>query len=410
MPRRLVLIILLLATEGVWAEPPPDAVDLETVLTLALEVSPRLAIERQGIAMAKAERVKAGAMPNPTVNYGQQHQFGRNTQFEGHSAQGVSVDLPLLLGGQRGARIKAADKGVEAAQAQVVAAGNKLAVDAGAAYVALLLAQKKRSLLTVSLTELGQMRAIVAGRKASGMASQYDLLRMDVELEAWRTRTVEVEKDLTNRQGELAVLLGFQGWRPVGMGDLHPLDVRPEPAHLDANPVIIAARRDEAAAQAGVEVARRERFPQVSVYAGRSATMDPYGALDSIGVSVEIPIFDTRRGALDKAHAEAQTAGLRMRLAEAGVQSDVDRYSVQVVQLTAALDQFKQRMGLQLSAMKQMAEDAYRLGKGTIIELLDAARIRYETQFSQLMLMAGLMESQLRLKAARGELISVTDK
>jgi cobalt-zinc-cadmium efflux system outer membrane protein len=410
MTRRLVLIILLLAAKGVWAEPPPDVVNLETVLNLAREASPRLAIERQGIAVAKAERVKAGAMPNPTINYGQLHQFGRQTQFEGRWAQGVSVELPLLLGGQRGARVKAADKGIEAAQAQVVASSNNLAADAGAAYVALLLAQEKRGVLTASLTELGQMRAIVAGRQTSGMASQYDLLRMDVELESWRTRTAVAAKDLTNRQGELAILLGFQGWRPVSAGELHALDVRPEPAPLDANPAIIAARRDEAAAQAGVEVARRERFPNVSVYAGRSATMDLYGALDSIGVAVEIPIFDTRRGALDKAHAEAQTAGLRTRLVEAGVQSDVERYSAQVVQLTAALEQFRQRMGLRLPAMKQMAEDAYRLGKGTIIELLDAARTRYETQISQLELIASLMEAQLRLKAARGELISATDK
>lgn len=404
MTHRVVLIAWL----SVWApafavDPPPDAVNLETVLTLAREASPRLALERQGIAMAKAERVKAGAFPNPTVTVGQQHQGGRPTQFDGRWAQGVAVELPLLLGGQRGARVKAADQGIEAAKAQVVAAGHALAADAGAAYVALLLAQEKRSALTTSLAELGHMREIVAGRQASGMASQYDLLRMDVELEAWRTRTAEAAADLADRQGTLASLLGFQGWRPRGMGQLRSLTVSPETKPVDGNPAIMAARRAEDAAQAGVEVARRERFPNVSVFAGRSATMDPYGAVDAVGISVEIPIFDTRRGALDRAHAEAQAAGLRLRLVEAGVQTDVERYAFQVVQLTAALEQFRERMGARLPALKQMAEDAYRLGKSTIVELLDAARTRYETQVGQLELIAGLMEAQLRLQAARGE-------
>ena len=194
MTHRVVLIALLLAWAPAFADAPPDTVYLETVLTLAREASPRLALERQGVAMAKAERVKAGAFPNPTVTVGQQHQGGRPTQFDGRWAQGVSVELPLLLGGQRGARVKAADQGIEAAKAQVVASGNALAADAGAAYVALLLAQEKRSALTTSFAELGHMREIVAGRQVSGMASQYDLLRMDVELEAWRTRTAAARR------------------------------------------------------------------------------------------------------------------------------------------------------------------------------------------------------------------------
>ena len=54
--------------------------------------------------------------------------------------------------------------------------------------------------------------------------------------------------------------------------------------------------------------------------------------------------------------------------------------------------------------LKQMAEDAYRLGRGTMLELLDAVRSRYELQQSRVELAAALLEAQVRYLALSGEL------
>ncbi|MNW23052.1 hypothetical protein D3C71_2249090 [compost metagenome] len=50
-----------------------------------------------------------------------------------------------------------------------------------------------------------------------------------------------------------------------------------------------------------------------------------------------------------------------------------------------------------------MADDAYRLGRSTVLELLDATRVRYETTLSRDELTANLMQAQLRLQAALGD-------
>ena len=44
--------------------------------------------------------------PNPKVSYGRFDQAGgrRNTQFDGPSQQNITVEVPMLLAGQRGAR------------------------------------------------------------------------------------------------------------------------------------------------------------------------------------------------------------------------------------------------------------------------------------------------------------------
>ncbi|MFH1812633.1 MAG: TolC family protein [Pseudomonadota bacterium] len=401
--------VLLLAVLGAICParaqtPPPERVDLRAVLLLARESSPRLALDRQGVAVAEAERQTAAAYPNPVVSYGRQRPGGSNTLFDGKRQQDVSVELPLLIGGQRGARVEAADRRIDAARARARASGSDLATEAGAAHVALLFAQERRALLAYGLGEFSFLRELVSGRQTSGMASQYDVLRIDVEVEAWRTRLADAEAEEADRQGILAALLGFPRWRPVAIGDIQPLDVRLDAVAQD-NPAVTAARSEEWAALALTELARRERFPAVSLNAGRSWTSDPFGSSDILGVSVEIPILDTRTGAVEKARAEAIAASVRRQLAESGVQTDIDRYAVQVMRRREALEAFRTRMSDRLPGLRQMAEDAYRLGRGSIVELLDATRVRYETQLGQLDLMAGLMEAELRLEAAKGRLV-----
>lgn len=410
MKLNLLSLALLLLTPSVSAQDAPQSVDLPTVLNLAREVSPRLALERQGVAMAHAERRTSGAYPNPTLSYARQRPGSGNPLFDGKRQQDVAIEQPLLIAGQRGARMEAADRGIEAARARVVASGNSLAAEAGAAFVALLAAQERRTVLTRGLDELSSLRDVVAGRQASGMASQYDLLRVDVELASWRTRAAEAEAELADRQGLLATVLGLADWRPQASGELRPLAVTLEPASASANPAVTAARRDEEMAQASTEVARRERFPAVSIGAGRTWTNEPFGSANTFGLAVEVPLLDTRGGAFDKARAEAQSAALRRRLVEAEVGADLQRYSAQVMRRAKALEQFRQQMGARLPALKQMADDAYRLGRGSILELLDATRTRYETQIGQVDLLAGLMEAQLRLQAARGELAPETSE
>lgn len=403
MTFRSIILLLLLMALPVRAEAPPETVDLTTVLALAGKTSPRLALERQNIAVARAERRTAGAYPNPTVSYSYSHQPNAFTNYEGTKAQEISIEQPLLIAGQRGARVEAAERSISAAQARFDASGNQLAADAGAAFITLLATQKKQAALAASLAELNQLRNIVAGREESGMASQYDLLRIDVELATWHTRSAEAVAELAVSQARLATLLGFPDWKPRAMGELLPLNIDTESASsTDKNPALIAARREEAAARANTETAYRERFPGVSLTAGRFWTSAPFGATNTIGVAVEVPIFETRGGAFDRAKAEEQSAGLRRYLAEAEVQADEQRYSILVAQRTAALDHFRQQLEPRLPFLKQMAEDAYQLGKSSIIELLDATRVRYETQLNHLELLSGLMEAQLWLQAVRG--------
>jgi len=121
-------------------------------------------------------------------------------------------------------------------------------------------------------------------------------------------------------------------------------------------------------------------------------------------VSVEIPILDNRRGPQAKAEAQAIQANLRRQLVEAETAANLDRLAQVISLRKSSLEQFERESAQRIPGLKQMAEDAYRLGRGSILELLDAVRSRYELQLARVDLAAALLDAQVRYLALSGDL------
>ena len=265
-PRRLILAVCLAGLAPAGAQEPPRApevVDLPVLLRLVRDASPRLAVERQAIAGAEAGRIAAEAYPNPTLSFGRFRPSGgqSGTLFDGNRQSQANLEVPVLIAGQRGARIERADLEIEAARARVASGASSLAAEAGAAYVALLAAQEKVALLGIVNEELARLRNIVAGREASGMASRYDVTRLDVELGGARARLADAQAEVADRAGGLAALLGLRDWRPRAAGPLRPLelgaDALAQPRdRVTTSPATVAAAREETAAKSAIDVAQ----------------------------------------------------------------------------------------------------------------------------------------------------------
>jgi cobalt-zinc-cadmium efflux system outer membrane protein len=396
----------------------PSEVDLSTVLRLAREASPRLMIEREAVSGAEARRITAGVLPNPRIALARARPSGgAATLFDGRNQNDAAVEFPLLIAGQRGARIEAAERWIEAARARVQVSENALAEEVAVAFLAILSVQERIEALTETVERISRIREIVAARESSGLASRYDLARVDVERAAIQARLAEQAGDRADATGALAVLLGVPGWTPRATGSLVPFTQAPgrpgsgalavapagDRTQIAANhPSVVAAGREEVAASAAIDVAQRERWPVPSIGVGRMWTNDPYGSANVLGLSVEVPIFDTRRGPLEEARAEARAASFRRSLVEAQVNASLDRYETVVQRRREALDRFDADAGSRLPMLQTMAEDAYRFGRASILEWLDATRTQYEQRLVRVDLVSGLAEAQVRLRGAQG--------
>src|SRR4051812_48878080 len=121
-PRCLVVLgLVVLVSSRALAQSPaslPARVTIDDVLRLLDERSPRTLADRAAVGVVAADRIAAHTLPNPSISYGGVHlvsglSTGAVTQHQ------LVLEQPLLLFGQRGARIDAADLNMRAEQARI---------------------------------------------------------------------------------------------------------------------------------------------------------------------------------------------------------------------------------------------------------------------------------------------------
>lgn len=408
---RLILIFatMIVGASAAETNAPRTVLTLPRVVKLLGDRNPKMAVEREAIASARADRKTAGAYPNPKVSFGDWESSPQQTIFTGERQQQVSVEQPILIPGQRSSRIAKAEAEIAAAQARVAVNSATIAADACAAFMRLLAAQQRTEVLSNALIEVNKLRETISGRATEGAASAYDLARVEVEVGVLSGRLETARADASVESSQLAGLLVITNGLPTAAGALEPWRIPSRflydpAAQTAASPQAVAAARDAAAAEAGVKSASRSRWPELSLEGGRTWTRHPYGAADFVQLNVEIPIFDTRKGQYEKAKSDARAANARRTAAMAEAEATIRQLSETVERRQAALERYETDIEPRLAKLKEMSGEAYLMGRHTVFELLDAEQARREVMLEKIETLSSLLEAQIRLLAATGQL------
>ncbi|XAH25873.1 TolC family protein [Xylophilus sp. GW821-FHT01B05] len=416
-----ILLALLLACAPALAQPTPSVDAPPNVLALPVEPglpalparvtlpellelvrwrNPTLAAERVRIDAARADLITAGTLPNPTFSAARQ----RGTPGE-PSEREVAIEQPLPIFGQRGLRQENARLGIRTTQAQRDAAVAETLRSAAKAFVGLQIAQERERSWRAAEADFGLAARIVIGQVEAGARSRYERTRIEVETAAIASHTEELQAATAEAAAQLAVLVGMPGWRPAvaERPALPPVLPGTSALWLQAQerlPTVRAALAEEAQARQRIEVERREAWPVPAIGVGR--LRDGEGRHNIIGVSVTIPLFDRNQGPIARARAEADEQRLRreavLREAEAELQRAADQYQRRR-QLAERYE--RQAMAL-LPELRRMAQDAYTLGSGGILEFIDALQAVSERQTAYLDLLEAALQADLDLQAASG--------
>lgn len=264
-----------------------------------------------------------------------------------------------------------------------------------------------------------RMGAMVRAEKAA----EVDRLRTGVRLADVRQQLVQEKNSLTIYRRSLANLLGVSDHaNPMRIqGELilpQSLDVpRPEAAFAVAQKKRDDYRAERAALEATameVDAARAGHWPMVTLlgtYGGRWAAGAASGTGDEsedegrIGVSVEMPIFDGGQISAEIREQRAELAAVQKRLR--ALELDI---RLEIETALADIEAFRERAAALEKSIAQARESLrieqkkYELGKGTVVDVLDAqdALLDAETTYHQTT--AGLQSAMARLKLATGEI------
>lgn len=363
-------------------EPPTfahgDALELRTALRLAAVHNEQLAIQGERWIQALADRQRAAAALQPTVEL-----FGRSTLRENTGNAGVSqTDVGVngqyrLLTGMTDLRnVNAADATIASRRWLILDLRESLLVQTARAYYDALRAERLTDVLENSVQTQSQLQADAKARNEAGLTRALDVSQIEAQLSRTRAQLIVAQRQAAEARSVLSLLTNAptSAARLIDEYTLPPTLPTAEDMLLlatDHRQDVQSARADADAARQLVDAAIGEYAPALTLNLDYFLLRSPDSELPSISsiLEVRLPVWSAGRiaaqvrGAWSVFRERVLTYQLRQREARRDVE-------VAHVRATSAV-QLMQELDTQVRAAREafeLAEANYQAGFGTNLE------------------------------------------
>jgi len=351
----------------------PPRLTLAQAQQLAASKSPELSAARHEVDAMDGGLQQAGAWRNPELS---------TTVEDGRSATRTTtatIGFPIELGGKRAARVTAAQRARDVAQARLAQARATVRAAVVADYFAVVVAQERVKLAGDS-ARLATLAADAVGKRvAAGKVSPVDATRARVDAANAQLEVAEAQAELQAAREALAGLWGETepAFAEVD-GAATEVPSRPPVPELlrdvEASPGLVAGRLEVDALQALVEVERSRAVPDVVVSVGAKRDNQVGVTQAVVGVSIPLPVFDRNQGAASEAARRADKARDELDAARVRLLAEVRQASTRLSTAQASLAGLR---GTVLPAAQQAYDAAttgFEAGKFGFLDVIDAQR------------------------------------
>lgn len=415
----------------------PD-LTLTQAIALALEHNPGIAATQYDVTAAQERHRQASGAALPSLRavggYSRFLDSQRLMPARASNEPGVftkdmfSSDIvltqPLFSGGRIRNEILATGFLRQAAEHQLVRSREELVFDVSSLYSSILVARHIVASLESSQKALAehlkQTEALIAAEKTA----RVDQLRVEVRLADLKQKTVQAKNTERVQKCALIALMGV----PISADDLKFGGELVKPSQTDSvsaelaiskamqqRPDYLAARSALVAQDKALTAARSARWPTVALeaaYGGRWAGDSPEyseGTSDMedvgwVGVVVDVPLFEGGRIDARVKEQKATLAAGQERLRKLELQLRLD---VETAVLNLASSQERvlatQKSIEQADESLRIEQRKYDVGKGAVVDVLDAQAALLESQTSYYRALADYNIAAAQLRLATGE-------
>jgi len=399
------LILAAAFTLGVSAQ---TRLTLADAVNRAVTAHPLLKAGEERIAVSEGMRKQAGLGPNPKFVLQQENiRFSHPPPFQYWSDTDTFAFFQQTIetGGKRKRRKEAAGAGVRRAQLERELLRKQIAGRVKNAYWAVAGAQRVHELLLEAAKNFLLIVEYHQVRVREGAMAEADLLRIRLESErlhfAANTAFLNVQKArirLFREMGEAdipeSVLL-----EPLRKPDEEPLSADATQA-LEQRTEMKLARLGVEQAEAMLRLERANASPNVDAIVGYKRTAGLNTML--AGVQFDLPFRNRNQGNVAAAAARISAARAELASMAAVVRAEVAAarkgYEIRRRQIIESL----QPMMKQAAESARISQAAYREGGWDLLRLLDAERLRIETQSLYYQALAAYRQSIAELETAMG--------
>jgi len=401
----LEIAVLLLFPACVFAEsPPPQDLSLRDAVASALSKRPELQAATQNEESSVQLRRQAGFIPNPRLFY-QSENLRPDMNFTQNVDTYAYATEVLEVSGRRGARIATANSAVNRSQLALEQQKRSIELRVAQSYWDALRLQYLQLLAEQSVGYYREILDYNEKRFNEGKIAAADLLRVRLEearaeanTESSRLAEAETKQKLAREMG----LAAAGNWRLSESFESLNEPKNPGSAGSPQNERIEVKLAQQAidAARANLMTQKAQGRPDIDALVGykRTAGLNTMIA----GFQMNLPVFDRNQGAAAAARFDIEAN--RSTLAAVQQQSASDltlarmSYEMWKRQIT---DRYRPLLD-QAVDIANISRAAYREGGTDLLRLLDAEKLRVDTQSAWVEALGNYHQSVVSLEYAEG--------
>jgi outer membrane protein, heavy metal efflux system len=405
VPLTVVLAALVLVSPCGFAEDPPvQVLSLRDAITTAINKRPEPQAAAQVEASTAQLRRQAGFIPNPRLFY-QSENLRPGVDFtQGVDTYAYATEV-LEVSGRRGARIATADSAVNRSQLTFEQQKRSIELRVAQTYWDTLRLQYLRLLAEQSVGYYREILDYNEKRFNEGKIAAADLLRVRLEEARAEGNTESSRLAEAEAKQRLAREMGFAtagNWRLSESFELLSEANNPDSADSPQNDRIEVKLAQQAidTARANLRTQKAQGRPDVDALFGYKRTAG-FNTMIA-GFQMNLPIFDRNQAAVAAARFEVEANRSTLSAVEHQNASDLALARMSYETWKRQVTNRYRPLLDQAVDIANISRAAYREGGTDLLRLLDAERLRVDTQSAWVEALGNYHQSVLSLEYAEG--------
>ncbi|HXG35286.1 MAG TPA: TolC family protein [Bryobacteraceae bacterium] len=381
---------------------------LRQAVSEALSAHPLLAAGMERARASEGQRLQAGLRPNPRLILQLENlrAWGTPGLAYGRDADSfVYLSQLFETGGKRERRLDAAELAVRRAGLELELLRRQIAARVKQAYWAAAGAQRQYEILLATEQTFRQVIEYHEHRVREGAMAEADLLRVRLEGERLAIAANAAALEAERARIQLFREMGRTQFEPVELTE--PLEDPAAPAlvadpvrALEARPEMQLARLAVEQARAGLRLAEAGARPDLDLLLGYKRTAGFNTLLG--GVQWNLPVLNRNQGNIAAARAEVRAAESSLAATEALIRAEVRAAAADYELRRRQLLDSSRLLRAHAAESARIAQAAYREGGTDLLRLLDAERVRLDTEMLYSRTLTEYRQSIAALEAAMG--------
>lgn len=382
-------VLCILMSAPVRAE--VQTLSLPQIIEYSLQNNGDLKSFREEKGIRDAGKMKAGLLPNPTLEF--DGGTGAMTGNSPDNSLSLGVSQEFLLAGKREKRLAIAEGELEMYYWQLADKERLLGGETKSAFYELIVAEKRLALSEDFISLNRTLLQVTRERLEAGEIPELEMNLAKVELARSAGKKLAIEKDLRQNRTRLLHLMGLPlDEDPVLTGNLESArSLTKDLAHLqrlarESRPDIKTLEAEKNKGGAEIILARTEGIPNLT--AGLSVQHNTTsniidGTNDSSNIiglklSMPIPLFDHNQAGVLEAQSKRNSAETRLSAATKAIEREVETAYAVFVNAESTLAMYRTDILPQLKENLKLTQEAYRLGEVGILTVIEEQKKYFE--------------------------------